>query len=249
MSEAPRAASPRADRPAASAPAAAPAERDGSSSRRGEGSSSSSDTRTLADVLRERSATVPEVVVLDSIPSGTIRCQEVLDPKEDLWLSTADGRYNAPVIPLHVGEAPYIETFYVHKPILLQSEYFETALCGDFRESDAQAIHLPEENPAIFHFLVAYLYEGRYEPIRPIASVLIPDQDKGKGHAGAETDAESGSESGSSVGSDLSARSRRRRDRRRRQEDRHWERMRQKHPGMHRPNCNCPQCLAAAGPP
>ncbi|KAH6845398.1 hypothetical protein B0I37DRAFT_183858 [Chaetomium sp. MPI-CAGE-AT-0009] len=152
------------------------------------------------------------------------------------------------MIPLHVGEAPYHETFYVHKRVLLKSEYFEKALCGEFKESGMQSINLPEENPAIFHFLVAYLYEGKYEPIKPAASVLIPDQDKGKGNA-ADTGAGSDSDSASSIESDISARSRRRRDRHRRREDRNWERMRQKHPGMHRPNCNCPQCAAASGPP
>lgn len=76
----------------------------------------------------------------------------------------------------------------------------------------------------------------------------VPDQDKGKGNA-ADTGGGSDSESVSSVESDVSARSRRRRDRHRRREDRNWERMRQKHPGMHRPNCNCPQCTAASGPP
>ncbi|KAK3300943.1 uncharacterized protein B0H64DRAFT_27470 [Chaetomium fimeti] len=152
------------------------------------------------------------------------------------------------MIPLRVGEAPYHETFYVHKHVLLKSEYFEKALCGEFKESGMQSIDLPEENPAIFHFLVAYLYEGKYEPIRPAASVLVPDQDKGKGNA-ADTGAGSDSDSASSIESDISARSRRRRDRHRRREDRNWERMRQKHPGMHRPNCNCPQCAAASGPP
>jgi hypothetical protein len=60
----------------------------------------------------------------------------------------------------------------VHKKILLKSEYFERALCGEFKESGTQEIDLPEEDPAIFHFLVAYLYEGKYEPIRSIASAL-----------------------------------------------------------------------------
>jgi hypothetical protein len=71
----------------------------------------------------------------------------------------------------------------VHKNVLLKSEYFEKALCGKFRESDTQSIDLPEENPAIFHFLVAYLYEGRYEPIKPAASVLgrfFPDPRHGR---------------------------------------------------------------------
>ena len=60
----------------------------------------------------------------------------------------------------------------VHKHVLLKSEYFEKALCGDFQESETQSIDLPEEDPAIFHFLIAYLYEGKYEPITPVASVL-----------------------------------------------------------------------------
>ncbi|KAK4043635.1 hypothetical protein C8A01DRAFT_43392 [Parachaetomium inaequale] len=240
--------------PSASSDAVA-ADRNEPGSGRGEGSSSTSaeqqrrasTSRTLDDVMREPSRTVPDVVVLDSLPDTAGR-KDVLDPKEDLWLSTVDGRYSSPIIPLHVGEPPYHETFYVHKHVLLKSEYFEKALCGEFSESGSQSINLPEENPAIFHFLIAYLYEGRYEPIRPAASVLVPDQDKGKGNA-ADTGADSDSDSVSSLESDVSARSRHRRDRHRRREDRNWERMRQKHPGMHRPNCNCPQCAAASGPP
>jgi hypothetical protein len=61
----------------------------------GEGSSSSAGTRrrafgTLSGVMREPSTTLPDVVVLDSMPDGLER-REVLDPKEDLWLSTSDG--------------------------------------------------------------------------------------------------------------------------------------------------------------
>lgn len=33
-------------------------------------------------------------------------------------------------------------------------------------------IDLPEEEPGIFHFVVAFLYEGRFEPIQPITSAL-----------------------------------------------------------------------------
>lgn len=157
----------------------------------------------------------------------------------------------------------------VHKHILLKSKYFERALCGDFRESGTQSIDLPEEDPAIFHFLIAFLYEGKYDPIKPVASALskhhllvsdkpsltccaiVEDEAKGKGKdTGAETGADSDSDdSAGSYMSDISAVSRRRRELRRRREDRHWERMRQKHPGHHRPNCNCPQCLSSAGPP
>lgn len=71
----------------------------GSGGGRGEGSSSTSDnaerpledtTRTLDEVMREPSTTVPGVVVLDSLPEAPGR-RDVLDPEEDLWLSTVDG--------------------------------------------------------------------------------------------------------------------------------------------------------------
>lgn len=67
---------------------------------------------------------------------------------------------------------PYAETFYVHRDVLVKSEYFRKALNGDFQEAERQAIDLPEEETAIFSFLVAYLYEGKYEPIRSVADAL-----------------------------------------------------------------------------
>lgn len=130
--------------------------------------------------------------------------------------------------------------------------YFKKALCGHFQEANTQSIDLPEEDPAIFHFIVAFLYEGRYVPIKSIAAALVPDE-KGKGlevdgeRPTSETDS---SAAGDDVASDSSsARSRRRRARRRRREDRHWEAARQKHPGAHRIGCGCRQCLAGGGPP
>lgn len=154
---------------------------------------------------------------------------------------------------------------------MIKAEYFKKALCGEFRESGAQAISLPEEDPAIFHFLVAFLYEGRYQSIKSVASVLGKwdgalvrrkifmsglDQEaaKGKGKdagAGARGDGSDsdGSSSSASMISNDSVRSRRRHLRRQRREARHLERLREKHPGFHRPECRCPQCLARSGPP
>lgn len=60
----------------------------------------------------------------------------------------------------------------VHRSVLLKAEYFRKALCGGFREAEAQAIELPEEDPAIFHFVVAFLYEDKYVPLLPVADVL-----------------------------------------------------------------------------
>ncbi|KAL4728624.1 hypothetical protein ACLX1H_005375 [Fusarium chlamydosporum] len=137
------------------------------------------------------------------------------------------------------------EDLWVHKDILLQAEWFQKALCGNFREASEQIIDLPEEDPAIFHFLVAFLYEGTFEPIRPAASVLEPDIDKGKAvevdPEPAET-ADSGSTSdSSSSGTSNSSWQRRRRRQARATEP---EESQDKQPGHHRPGCACPRCLA-----
>ncbi|KUI66113.1 hypothetical protein VM1G_01639 [Cytospora mali] len=199
--------------------------------------------------MRTSSTNTPDVVVLDRIPSD-LNHKEVLDPREDLWLSTADGRYSSTIIPLRVGTAPYQEVFQVHKNVLLKAEWFRKALLGEFLEAEAQSLDLPEEDPGIFHFLVAYLYEERYVPTKPLSTVLVPDPDKGKGRESGNDTPDSDSDSDAlSWRSDSSARSRRRRERRRRRDERYFERMRQKHPGVHRPNCNCPQCANTHGPP
>lgn len=61
-----------------------------SASANGEGSSRGSRREgTLVDVMRAPSI-APDVVVLSRLPDG-LETDEVLDPKEDLWLTTADG--------------------------------------------------------------------------------------------------------------------------------------------------------------
>jgi hypothetical protein len=40
--------------------------------------------------MRAPSSSLPDVIILESLPEGIGR-KEVLDPKEDLWLTTADG--------------------------------------------------------------------------------------------------------------------------------------------------------------
>ena len=56
--------------------------------------------------------------------------------------------------------------------MLLKIEYFRKALCGKFSEAGSQSMDLPEEDPAVFHFLVAFLYEGTYVPITPLGMAL-----------------------------------------------------------------------------
>ncbi|KAJ4323464.1 hypothetical protein N0V84_004336 [Fusarium piperis] len=142
------------------------------------------------------------------------------------------------------------EDLWVHKDILIQAEWFRKALCGEFKEADEQVIDLPEEDPAIFHFLVAFLYEGRFEPIRPAASALEPRIDKGKGVEVAPEPADA-SDSGSSTssGSERSSGSpgpgwRYRRRRRVQLRQAGADRSQEKQPGVHRPGCGCPRCLA-----
>lgn len=118
-------------------------------------------------------------------------------------------------------------------------------------EASSQTLDLPEEDPAVFHFLVAYLYENTYVPTKALSTVLIPDEDKGKGREedtnGSSPDSDSDSSSSSAL-SDSSARSRQRRERHRRRAEREAERLRQKHPGMHRPQCSCPTCMVNLQP-
>lgn len=60
----------------------------------------------------------------------------------------------------------------MHRDILTKSEYFRRALDGEFKEAIDQAIDLPEEDPSIFSFVVAFLYEGNFAPLKTVASVL-----------------------------------------------------------------------------
>ncbi|OIW34855.1 hypothetical protein CONLIGDRAFT_27761 [Coniochaeta ligniaria NRRL 30616] len=69
----------------------------------GEASSSSTEAghqipRTLEDVMRDPSSNLPDVIVLESLPEGIDR-KAVLDPKEDLWLTTADGYVGSLALP------------------------------------------------------------------------------------------------------------------------------------------------------
>jgi hypothetical protein len=153
-------------------------------------------------------------------------------------------RHQSPIIPIRVG--PEAETFYVHRAVLMKTEYFRKALDGHFQEAEQQAIDLPEEEPAVFSFVVAFLYEGMFQPIKPVSEVLVVEPEKGKGK---ETDGNESSSSSSldvsdsdATGSDDSARSRRRMENRRRRQQRIWEERNRKEPGRHRPDCTCATC-------
>ncbi|KAH8815334.1 hypothetical protein F5884DRAFT_667953 [Xylogone sp. PMI_703] len=215
---------------------------------RGSGTGPSDRGETSLDAaMRAPSTTTPDVVVLDFVDEEK-KPKEVVDPTKDLWLSSVDGRHQSRIIPVRVG--PHCETFLVHRDILTKSEYFRKALDGEFREAEDQAIDLPEENPAIFSFIVAFLYEEKFVPIKPIATALVAEPDKGKGKAITDEAALDGSDDGSDSGSASDERSRRRRESHRRRQERAWEARQRKDHSRHRPECNCATCLGdALGPP
>jgi len=207
----------------------------------------SGNSRSLDDVMREPSTVVPDVVVLDVVEMEE-KPKVFIDPKKDLWVSTVDGRHQSHIIPVRVG--PHAETFYVHRDVLTRAEYFRRALDGEFREAEEQEVDLPEEDPGIFSFLVAFLYEKSFVPIKPVADALI-DIEKGKGKECDDEDDTSSTESGTeSTGSDGSARSRQRHEARQRRQQRAWEQRNRKEPGRHRPDCTCATCVVEVrGPP
>lgn len=59
----------------------------------------------------------PDVVVLGSTYQREIDAlnlkEKPLNAAEDLWLTTADGRYSSPPIPIRVGSLHDCQTFYV----------------------------------------------------------------------------------------------------------------------------------------
>jgi hypothetical protein len=91
---------------------------------------------------------------------------------QELLLSNISShrRYQSRIIPITVG--PQREVFYVHRAILLKTEYFRRALEGDFREAATQTIDLPEEQPSLFSFIVAFLYENKYVPVKAASEAL-----------------------------------------------------------------------------
>lgn len=201
---------------------------------------------TLAEAMRAPGVP-PEVLVPKDRHEPEKR--DNLNPQEDLWLSSADGRFSSPIIPIRVGVPPDQEVFYIHKNVIVKSRFFDRALCGNFKEASEQSIDLPEEDPSIFHFVVAFLYEGTYNPIRPIADLLIANLDSEKIKSDVVGNDDSDSDSAVAANSDSSAQSRARIERRRRRHERRLEDLRRKHPGQHRPDCDCRTCQNRDGLP
>ncbi|CAM1506523.1 Fc.00g061640.m01.CDS01 [Cosmosporella sp. VM-42] len=230
----------------------------------GEGSSGTASTLNGPPTVIERTASAssasPDVVVLDSMYHQIMKSMEKpLSPSQDLWLTTVDGRYSSPMIPVRVGSVGNMHTFYVHKDILFKSKWFQIALCGGFKESEEQVVDLPEEDPAIFHFLVAFLYEGRFNPIRSASTVLEPKIGKGKGvrvDPDATTASDTTSSTPSAVFEDTPAvqvppaptvRGARARNNYHNAGHVGPPGFNDKRPGAHRPECRCPTCSNGPG--
>ncbi|OBT49086.1 hypothetical protein VE00_00116 [Pseudogymnoascus sp. WSF 3629] len=64
------------------------------------------------------------------------------------------------IVTVYVG--PREKRYSIHKALLTsQSEYFEKALNGKFKEADEQTIRLPEDSPDAFDLLIGWLYQNQ----------------------------------------------------------------------------------------
>ena len=80
-----------------------------------------------------------------------------------LWLTfTSSSTLTSAIITICVG--PEQRLFAGHEEILCQSPFFEAACHGQFIESNAKRINLPEEQPEILSSVLEYLYKGDYFP-------------------------------------------------------------------------------------
>jgi hypothetical protein len=68
----------------------------------------------------------------------------------------------SPIITMVVG--PSQRLFACHQDVLSMSPFFATALRGQFYESFARRIELPDEVPEVFSSVLEYLYKGDYYP-------------------------------------------------------------------------------------
>jgi len=66
------------------------------------------------------------------------------------------------IITICVG--PEQRLFAGHEDVLCQSPFFKAACRGQFLESNAKRINLPEEQPEILSSVLEYLYKGDYYP-------------------------------------------------------------------------------------
>jgi len=68
----------------------------------------------------------------------------------------------SPIITLIVGRERRL--FAAHEDVLSRSPFFASALKGQFFESSAKTVELPDEEPQIFSCVLEYLYKGDYYP-------------------------------------------------------------------------------------
>lgn len=68
--------------------------------------------QSLSDTMRAPS-NPPDIVVLDRIYDDENQQLKPLSTQQDLWVSTADGRFSSPPIPIRVGTESNMQIFYV----------------------------------------------------------------------------------------------------------------------------------------
>ncbi|OAF56647.1 hypothetical protein VC83_07193 [Pseudogymnoascus destructans] len=81
-------------------------------------------------------------------------------PKFHHIILTSSRLMGGDIVTVYVG--PREKRYSVHKALLTsQSEYFERALNGKFKEADEQTIRLPEDSPDAFDLLIGWLYQNQ----------------------------------------------------------------------------------------
>lgn len=68
----------------------------------------------------------------------------------------------SPIVTICVGEEQRL--FAAHENVISESPYFAAICRGQFLESAARRINLPEEIPEIFSSILEYFYKGDYYP-------------------------------------------------------------------------------------
>ena len=73
-----------------------------------------------------------------------------------------DSTLTSAIITICVGHEQRL--FAGHEEVLCRSPFFEAACKGQFFESNARRINLPDEHPEVLSAVLEYLYKGDYHP-------------------------------------------------------------------------------------
>ncbi|ERF70914.1 hypothetical protein EPUS_02437 [Endocarpon pusillum Z07020] len=99
-----------------------------------------------------------------SVAAGVKRAESSAQPspRKDQSSDPTSPNLTSAIITLVVG--PDQRLFAAHEDVLCNSSFFQAACRGQFLESHARRINLPEESPEILSSVLEFLYKGDYYP-------------------------------------------------------------------------------------